>query len=81
MNFERRNPFAPFTQREPPEPKRAEPSTSPSMPGAVKDPSELARRIVLAGKKRRNEVVEDTMPPVGSLGAAILAAAAKRDGK
>jgi hypothetical protein len=55
---------------------RSEPSRPPAS-----DPKTMASRIVEAGKKRRNELVEDTRPPVGSLGRAILDAAARARGE
>ena len=45
------------------------------------DPKATAAAIIRAGRLRRGEIVEDVSPPVGSLGAAILAAAAKARGE
>jgi hypothetical protein len=74
----RTNWFAPRTEFErtrligaPPEP--------PSPP--AKDPQAMAAAIIRAGKVARNEIVEDLRPPVGSLGRAILDAAAKARGE
>jgi hypothetical protein len=78
MTYERRNPFTPFTplsQREPPEDTR---KVGPPRPP---DPKAAAAAIIRAGKLRRNELVEDTRPPLGSLGRAILDAAAKARGE
>jgi hypothetical protein len=75
MTFERRNPFDTFEDwKMPPGPKDVAKSGD-------KLAASLAARIIFAGKKRRNEVVEDLRPPAGSLGRAILDAAAKARGE
>ena len=56
------------------------PSAPPSMPGAVSDPVAAAAAIIRAGKLARAEIVEDTLPPIGSPARAILDAAAKARG-
>jgi hypothetical protein len=66
------HPFAPFRLPDDPAPKR--PDRQPS------DKEATASAIIRAGQKRRNEISEDLRPPVGSLGRAILDAAAKARG-
>jgi hypothetical protein len=85
MTYERRNLFTPFTPfTSPPEPnanlrsgrERAEPSSPPA-----NDSKAMSAAIIRAGKLRRNELVEDLRPPIGSLGRAILDAAARARGE
>ena len=79
MNTERRifKPFAQYEDFELP----AKPEVSRKVGTPAHDPKATAEAIILAGKKRRNEVVEDLRPPIGSLGRAILDAAAKARGE
>jgi hypothetical protein len=83
MTYERRNPFtpfAPFTQGRTDEPPETARKVGPlSQP--AHDPKAEAAAIIRAGKLRRNELVEDTRPPLGSLGRAILDAAARARGE
>jgi hypothetical protein len=87
MTYEGYNPFkqAEAERRArlvaPPLPERGDPFEPFSKLPPERDPRAMASAIVLAGKKRRNEVVEDLRPPAGSLGRAILDAAAKARGE
>jgi hypothetical protein len=76
-------PGSPFARPVPELDPNAEPparKVGPARPPA-NDHKAIAAAIILAGKKRRNEVAEDTRPPIGTLGRAILDAAKKARGE